>query len=175
MTTVLKKPRRRTSRYAIRAREKALECLALRKLGMNYRDIAEKVGYASAGAAQYAVRQVLDEQLEMSSEEIEAVRKIELERLDDIYFVLYEAVRKGDRASPRAAEVAVKVMERRSKLLGLDAADRTEVQLTVPKVVEFFRDPAQDAHQERLQRLLGDGSEADPSVRPPDSGTGGES
>jgi len=52
------------------------------------------------------------------------VRDLELQRLDDLYLIAYRAIIDGyDLAG---IDRCLRIMERRSKLLGLDAAEKVE-------------------------------------------------
>tara|TARA_R110000737_G_scaffold52678_2_gene74028 strand:- start:365 stop:790 length:426 start_codon:yes stop_codon:yes gene_type:complete len=57
-------------------------------------------------------------------EAIEA-KQLELERLDEVQSSFYETAIEGD---PKAAEVVFKAMDRRAKLLGLDAPEKSKVE-----------------------------------------------
>jgi hypothetical protein len=51
------------------------------------------------------------------------VRDLELQRLDALYLKAWEAVEEGDLPS---IDRCLRIMERRAKLLGLDAAEKIE-------------------------------------------------
>ncbi|GAA3371255.1 hypothetical protein GCM10020367_21180 [Streptomyces sannanensis] len=71
------------------------------------------------------VREALSERRAVLNEEVEELRSVEAERLDRLWFVAYkQAVRDGNLA---AIDRALRIMERRAKLLGLDQPARTEV------------------------------------------------
>ena len=55
--------------------------------------------------------------------DVQSVRDMELERCDSMMAGLWEKINKGD---PYAVIAAIKVMERRSRLLGLDAPTKQE-------------------------------------------------
>ena len=112
-----------TSARNIEAKAKSIEALELRKKGKSYRQIAAEVGYANAGGAYKAVRRELDLIAKQCSEEARQVRDLELQRLDDLYVTANEAVEGG---SETAIDRCLRIMERRAKLLGLDAAEKIE-------------------------------------------------
>lgn len=93
-------------------REKACD---LRLAGMAYGAIATTVGYSNASHARAAVMAAIRTRV---SESARQVRDMELARLDQMLMALWPAVRRGD---PRATDSALKVMERRARLLGLDS------------------------------------------------------
>jgi hypothetical protein len=96
--------------------------LELRTLGYSYRAIATKCGVnesTSYGDVQNAIG-LLDN---IRREKAEQYRTLELLRLDAMTLSLTEKIDSGD---TKAIVVAVKIMERRAKLLGLDALPKTE-------------------------------------------------
>jgi hypothetical protein len=102
----------------VRAHERHLQALELRKAGATYEVIAHQLGYASARGAHKAVASALKTTLR---EPADAVRELELTRLDAMLLPLWRRVQKGDE---RAIDRALKIEERRAKLLGLEAPTR---------------------------------------------------
>ena len=96
------------------------EALSLRKAGWSYARIAEKLG-VSRGGAYKIVQTALDEIREHYRETAHEVVSLELERLDEMTRALESKVGYGDATSIAAA---LRVMERRAKLLGLDAPQK---------------------------------------------------
>ncbi len=100
-------------------REKSIanqgEALRLRLTGMGYADIAQAMGYATPSGAHQAVQKALQRTVQEPADEL---RKIECDRMDAMLAHMWPRVQTGD---PRAVEVAMKLAERRAKLLGLDA------------------------------------------------------
>jgi hypothetical protein len=84
--------------------------------GYSYDAIAREVGYANRGTAWRAVDTALRQQL---VEDVELHRQVELDRLDSLYAVLWPLAKSGDM---RAITAAIRNLELRSKLLGLDRA-----------------------------------------------------
>jgi hypothetical protein len=105
----------------VRAHDRHLAALELRKAGATYQMIAEQLGYASARGAHKAVASALKATLKEPADE---VRELELARLDAMLITLWRRVTQGDE---RAILTALKIGERRSKLLGLEAPRRTEL------------------------------------------------
>ena len=106
----------------IRTTEKTLRALELRKRGMNYTQIGEKLGCARNTACRYVLSE-LENLADKCREEAVHVRDIELQRLDALYLKVWEAVEEGDLP---AIDRCLRIMERRAKLLGLDAAEKVE-------------------------------------------------
>ncbi len=105
----------KTSERRLEAVQKQRQALQLRLAGVPFAHIAEKLGYRSASGAFKAVSSALERTLR---EPADAVRKLELERLDHFLFRLWPAIQRGE---PAAIGQAVKILERRAKYLGLDA------------------------------------------------------
>lgn len=107
----------------VSAAEKQAEALRLRKAGLTYEEIADRLGYANKSGAYKTVMSALRKIVQEPADEL---RKLEIERLDVMLASLWPFILKG---SPRHVEIGLKVMDRRAALLGLDA----------PKVVEDHR------------------------------------
>jgi hypothetical protein len=130
-----------TSVRRLSAAEKQRQALELRKACASYPDIARQLGYASASGAFKAVASAL---LKTLREPAEAVREIELARLDRLHLALWPAAIQGD---PVAIDRVLKVMARRAALGGLDAPNRQElsgkvgadVKVSDERRNEFFR------------------------------------
>jgi len=133
----------------IRAREREVKALELRKAGASYKQIAEKLGYADPKGAWSAVMRALDRLV--PKEDAEKVRKLELSRLDTIALRLWKRiVEEGD---IQAVNAYLRVMERRARYLGLDAPQKvapTDPSGKKPlRLVDLFPpgllDPGQDS------------------------------
>ncbi|RTE47902.1 hypothetical protein [Actinobaculum sp. 352] len=101
-----------TNRLATAA-EKRRRALELRRAGWNYRDIAQEIGYKSVASAHKAVRTEL---ANIPKEEADALRTLELDRLDDLQAATYDLASRGD---PAAVNTALRIMDHRARLLGL--------------------------------------------------------
>jgi hypothetical protein len=116
-------------------RERALKALALRREGLPYRVIAERLDWADESSARYAVTRLLDR---TEAEEVAEMRCIEGERLDELQRTHWAAALAGDLD---AAKMVLKVMERRARLFGLDAPSKVAVeQMTSVEFAEQFID-----------------------------------
>ena len=104
--------------------ERERRCLELRLAHHRWADIANAVGYASAGAAYNAYHRALKRTLQEPADD---VREQERERLDRLATVHYQNALSGDIA---ATTIMLKIMDRRAKYLGLDAAIKTQVEVT---------------------------------------------
>lgn len=99
----------------IKAHDRHLKALELRKAGATYQAIAEQLGYAHAKGAHKAVASALKATLR---EAADGLRELELVRLDAMLLALWRRVQNGDE---RAIDRALKIAQRRARLLGLDA------------------------------------------------------
>ena len=106
----------------IRTTEKTLRALELRKRGLNYTQIGKKLGCHRSTACRYVLSE-LENLADKCREEAVHVRDLELQRLDALYLKAWEAVEEGDLP---AIDRCLRIMERRAKLLGLDAAEKIE-------------------------------------------------
>lgn len=125
--------------------ERDARAVELRRRHLTYQQIADEMGWASKSAAYGAVRRGLADSVRETNDE---VRQQELDRLDDLarralvvmttkhYKVNgKEVVRHPQTREPliddapvlRAVETFLKVMERRARLLGIDAPQQVEV------------------------------------------------
>ena len=115
----------KTSVRRIKTTEKTLKALELRKRGMNYTQIGEKLGCNRSTACRYVLSE-LENLADKCREEAVHVRDLELHRLDELYLIAYRAIIDGyDLAG---IDRCLRIMERRAKLLGIDAAAKVDVQ-----------------------------------------------
>lgn len=105
----------------VRAAERRIKALELRKAGKTYDAIGKKLGITTQ-SAHALVMSALEQIRTVTAEDAAKVRELELERLTGIYEKLYPK-----RDDPRAADTLVRIAERRSRLLGLDAPTKLEV------------------------------------------------
>jgi hypothetical protein len=103
-----------------------VRALELRKAGAPYRQIARDLG-VDVHTAHADVAAELADLRETAVGEATALRALELERLDGMTSGLWPQIRAG---SPLAVSAAVRVSERRSRLLGLDAPIVSKSELT---------------------------------------------
>jgi transcriptional regulator len=99
--------------------EKQLSALEMRKAGLTYQRIADNLGYANPTGARKAVVAAMKKTLREPADE---VRELELARLDDMINSIWHL-----RHKPEYMDRILKIMERRSKLLGIDAPIKQDV------------------------------------------------
>jgi len=111
----------KASVQTLRGRQREIACLELRMAGLTYRAIAAKLGISKSGAY-HAVMRALRRLNEKSAEATAEVRTLEMQRLDDLLETLWPY-----RHKPTYVDRILRVMERRARLLGLDAPERREI------------------------------------------------
>lgn len=109
--------------------DQAARCYQLRLKGRTIRAIATEVGIAKSTAQDRLDSHIRDLVLPLADE----VRLLELDRLDSWAARLEDRLDDGE-APERLIPVALKVQERRARLMGLDAPERADV--TVHEVSE---------------------------------------
>jgi Sigma-70, region 4 len=105
-----------TTAQVIQARERERHALELRKGGATLAQVGEALGVSKARASQLLERALG----RLPRESGEEVRRLEVERLDALLMAMWPQAMKG---SGWAVGRCLEVMERRARLLGLDAAD----------------------------------------------------
>jgi hypothetical protein len=102
------------------------QAVELRVEGKSWQEIADRLGYDSRGSAATAVRRALEQAVAELNVPLEAHRQLELDRLDAMQNALWDKVLAGD---TKAIDTTLRLMDRRAKLLGLDAPQRHELTL----------------------------------------------
>ena len=113
---------------ALSARLKGQQAIKLRMVGLTIDAIATQLGYASPSSAYKAIMRELEATAKDMSESVEAVRQIELRRLDQMQVPIWTSVLSGDQQS---IATALRIAERRASLLGLDAPKQFEARIKV--------------------------------------------
>jgi len=106
---------------AMNANERQRQALEYRKAGLSYAMIAERLGYKTADGAHKAVGTALRKTLQEPADDL---RRLEVERLDRMLSAIWPQVVQGNQGG---IDRALRIMERRAKLLGLDAPTKTDV------------------------------------------------
>jgi hypothetical protein len=119
-------PEPKTSARKLTAAERRIQALELRKAGVTYEQIGAALGITRQGAYKI-VSNALDKMNETVTEQTDEIRTIEIERLDALWKVMYQQARNGNQG---AVDRCLKIMERRSKLMGLDAPTKVEQENT---------------------------------------------
>lgn len=145
-------------------REKAdvlrAELVKARLSGLSYSDIGKQAGI-SAKKAHDIIDAAIDEMNRDCAENLGKVRDIEVQRLDAMLEKLWP-----NRAEPKTADVILRLAKRRSDLLGLDAAQRSEMKITG---LEGLTDDQLAKRMEELGKKLAQRTTDEAYVDPPES------
>ena len=154
-------PIAKTRAKAIAVMDRKAEALTLRRRGMKYREIADKLGYATPGGAYKAVRSAMDATIREPADEL---RQHELGRLEELHQAVWDKALEGNL---NAIDRVLKVAERRAKLVGLDKlADGfmspAEIQQALVTLVSIAQKHLKTPEEREamlldVQRLLGAG------------------
>lgn len=143
-----------TSQRRIEAQERRAKAVQLRRMGWSYGRIANQLGITKSSAHK-AVTKAMTEVQQLLDTDAETARAMELERLDELQSYLWLPASK---ANAQAVEKILKIMERRAKLMGLDAPSK--VAPTNPNGDEPYDRPMTDAELDaRIAELLEKGAE----------------
>lgn len=123
----------KTSPTRIEIEAKQARVLEMRKGGATFPEIAEAEGYASSSGAYEACKAAMERTLREPADEL---RELELTRLDTMQAVAWERMLDGDLD---AMAMALRISERRSRLLGLERKE-TPIKVKLPRL-----EKAQDA------------------------------
>lgn len=114
----------------INAAERRLQAVEMRKRGETWEKIAEVCGYKNRGAASGDINKYIKE---LPQENAQNLRKIEIERLDQLLNAMWDKAMKGD---GWAVDRCVKIMERKAKLTGIDAPVVTKVEIVPEETLD---------------------------------------
>jgi hypothetical protein len=113
----------------VRAQERRAQVLRLRLAGVPFDQIGQQLD--PPVSRQRAHQLYRDALAQIVREPAEETVKADLERLDMLWRAVIARALAG---SARHAEVGIRVLERRARMLGLDAPTRTELRMTVEEV-----------------------------------------
>lgn len=133
--------------------EQTARAYELKLQGWSYRRIAEEL-QVSLGTAHNRVQAAIAQRVDPLVEEH---RAIELDKLEEAEARLWEQIHHGGpKGLARNVEVLIKLSERRSKLVGMDAPERKEIAAQVetksPELVALV-EQAQAAQAQKEQQL----------------------
>lgn len=97
------------------------KALQMRRDGADFDAIAEACGYSNRSGAYKAVMTALKKMMREPADEL---RSLELDRLDRLYT---QMARKAEGGDEKAVDRCLRIMERRARLLGLDAPVKQDV------------------------------------------------
>lgn len=111
--------RNQTTAVVIAAKLRASEALKLRIAGETFDSIAKQLGFSSRQGAFESVKSALRDTLREPADEL---RSVDSERLDALWRKTYARAIDGDLA---AIQGCLKILDRRARLLGLDAPTKS--------------------------------------------------
>jgi lambda repressor-like predicted transcriptional regulator len=111
----------------LKARERSADIFHLRKQGWTIREIALKYN-VHPNAITAIIKREVQKVTKKTSEDLDTLRQIQLERLDFMWKSLWPNMECGN---ANAIEKGLAVMERQAKLLGLDAPEVKRIDITV--------------------------------------------
>jgi hypothetical protein len=125
---------------------KEAEVVKLRRGGLTWDMIAERVGYSAPMSAQRAYMRAANR---IVQDDIDAIRKMETERLDIAQSAIWGRVLNGELT---AVQTFIRIQERRAKLLGLDQPFKQQIEVTT------YDGSTIDSEVARLIQLLDSGT-----------------
>jgi hypothetical protein len=114
----------------IAAAEKRRKGLSMLKAGATWSQIAAECGWSNTGTA---YGEVMRELRDIPAQEARDLRALHHERLSALFMATYPAALRGD---GKAVERCLLILERESKLLGLDAPQSIRVEEVPTDVIE---------------------------------------
>ena len=124
--------------------DRELKVLELRRAGLTWQRIAEEVGYADHSGAYMAYKRAMKRVLQQPAEEL---RNAELDRLDRLQLAIWQKAMRGE---TNAIGTVLRIMERRARLLGLDAPQKIQAE-----VMNYDAGSGSlDAEVERFARII---------------------
>ena len=134
-TTAPKKRARRgansvTTPEAIERHERDAKCVNLRRAGLGWDAIATQLGYTSAARA---YEQFMVFMKAYPREDAETAREVEADRYDQLQRAIWAKCLKGDQW---AIDRALKIMDQRARLLGLNLPVRQQIEVITESTVD---------------------------------------
>jgi len=117
----------------ILAAERRKKAMDMRRDGASYEDIAAALGIAKSTAHKTVTKGLIKTRQD-TSEMADEVRTLELLRLDEYHEKLRPKVEKGD---VQAIMACIKIQDRRSKYLGLDAPTEIKQEGIIELIVTY--------------------------------------
>ena len=162
-----------TRRNRLKKADRQKILLEGRRDGLSWREAAKRAGYRSVSGAYQAAQEAIRD---IPREAADEARTIELQRLDEVLRMAMPIMRRGDMD---AANVVIRAIDRRARMLGLDLAEPDTVRVDVrlqALLMELMAMPAEefDRHEEEMRALI-DASErsADREGRAPGASASG--
>ena len=117
----------KSHRIRILAAERSAEILQKRIDGWTLRQLAKEYAVAPGIIHKIITREV-DRAQKRATESAETLRSLHNERLESMYLALNPNIQKGN---PRSIEMGLKILERQSKLNGMDEPEKKQIDVMV--------------------------------------------
>lgn len=143
-----KKGGKRTPQRLAEEREREKRVMEMVLGGYTFTRIAEVVGYADASGAYRAYKRGLEATVRPAADEVRAQEEERLDHLTRVWLPLALGLN-GAAPNRQAAEIMMKVMDRRAKMFGVDAPTKVEA-----KVEQVTSGVSIDAEVARLAALM---------------------
>lgn len=114
---------------------KVVDAVQMRIQGYSYQDIRDQLGFTTTDEVRVAIDRILADYAVEATEEL---RVIEAARLDHYLVMLEELI---DSGHVQAIDKAIKVQERRARLMGLDKPVQINATGEITVAVKVVRDP----------------------------------
>lgn len=115
-----------------KVQDRIKEAFKLRQAGYTQQEIADQLGIHQTVVSDY-LKDSYEKLREEQAEESKHYARLDMSRLDNLLKALQAGVERGE---SRAISTAIKVLERRAKLLGLDAPTKQQVEINTAKSAE---------------------------------------
>jgi hypothetical protein len=152
---------------ALAREQQEARALEMRFAGASYEQIRQKLGIGSKATAHAVVRRAIARSRAAVRGDLDDLRDLEALRLDRLLQAAWpDAIGRvvdGARtpADTKAMQLVVKLMERRAKLLGLDAPVKTEITGANGAAIQV--EDARSALAQKLSAVLGAGANQGPA------------
>lgn len=151
----------KTSAHRVHGAEQRRKAMELRRTGMTFDQIGQALGIAGPTAYEH-VKKALAEAREHYRTDANEQIELDLQRLDAMYAALQPTMN-----DPRAVQAMLGILDRRAKLLGLDAPAKQEISGSMNLVNPF--DLRTAIERDLKARLNGNGG----ATHVPTNGTNG--
>ena len=126
MAASRKPPTRKSRPRNLVAIQRTGQALEMRAQGHTYLQIGQALGITAPSAHELVMRE-LEREAERNAGKADLLRALENQRMDELWALAFAKARTGDKEQLPGILAALRVSERRSKLLGLDAPVKQEV------------------------------------------------
>lgn len=126
-----------------------VRAIKLRITGQTVTTIAEQLGVSKPSACRY-VQTALGQLAALQEKDAEQLRTLQRERLDALLAAVWPQAQEGDL---KAIQTVVKIMERLSKLLGLDAPEKHDHRMVAAVAVQKEAKKYRDMSTEELNEI----------------------